>query len=316
MRRLSRMTQTMAESSTPSRSSILLAFAALYVLWGSTYLGIRFLLEGGFTPFLGAGLRMTVAGALLWSFRRLRGASLPAPRQLLELAVAGCFLFVGGNGLVMVAQQSLPSGLVATLVATTPFWLTGLEVLLPGGERPGVAAWLGIALGFGGVAILVGPRLGTGAGATAALLCLIAPVLWSIGGLWAKHRLRKIEPFTVSAFEMLFAGMALLVLGAARGEAAVVAPIASGWWALVYLISFGSLIGFSAFVFLMAHVPAAKVATYSYVNPVIAVFLGWALAGEELGARSLLATLVIVAGVALVNLTAMRRAARVPLSTE
>jgi drug/metabolite transporter (DMT)-like permease len=284
---------------------IYLAFLALYVFWGSTYLGIHYLLVGGFTPFLGAGIRMGIAGGLLLAYVRLRGLPGPSLREMRELAVAGGFLFVGGNGLVMLAQQSLPSGLAATLIATTPFWMTGLERFVPGSARPSVVATAGIAIGFAGVAVLLGPRLS--GGSNLAIVCiLLAPILWSIGGLWAKHRLRGVPPLTVTAYEMLFAAMMLGAVGWVRGEAPDLAPTATGYLALAYLVVFGSLFGFSAFVYLMAKVPSAKVATYSYVNPVIAVFLGWAIASETLTVRSLLGTAVIVIGVSLVNLPVHR----------
>jgi len=291
----------MAEQSGPRRMAILVAFACVYVFWGSTYLGIHYLLEGGFPPFLGASLRLAIAGAVLWAVLRWRRLPTPSVRQMIDLAIAGGFLFVGGNGLVMLAQRSLPSGLAATIVATTPLWMTGVESLLPKGERPGLGAVLGIVVGFGGVAVLIGPEFGTG-DTKAFVLCLIAPILWSVGGLWAKHRVRGVSPFTVTAYEMLFAAVWLGLFGLLHGELPELAPTVSGWLALAYLIVFGSLVGFSAFVYLMASVPVAKVTTYAYVNPVVAVFLGWAIAGEPLTVRSLGATAVIILGVALVNL--------------
>ncbi len=286
-----------------SRLSLVLAFASLYVLWGSTYLAIHYLLAGGFTPFLGAGLRMLVAGLILLSYLRMRGVPLLSGRDTIEAAVAGGFLFVGGNGLVMVAQQWLPSGLAATLIATTPFWMAGLERLLPGGERISGPTIIGIAVGFLGVALLVWPRLSvTGSSVAGVVALLVAPSLWSVGALWAKHRLAHRAPLSVTAYEMLLSAPMLAFTGLVRGELADLAPQPSGWLALAYLIVFGSLMGFSAFVYLMANVPAAQVATYSYVNPAIAVLLGWLLADERLSGQTLAATAIIILGVALVTL--------------
>lgn len=290
----------------------MLAFAALYVIGGSTFLGMRVVMHGGFTAFLGSGARMLIAGCLLVGGTLARGGRIAPRRFWPDLAISGAFLFVGGNALSMIASETVDSGLVALLTASCPFWLTLGASRLPGGERPTAGTALGMLLGFVGLAVVVGPDVRGGGGTPGLLAAALSPVAWAIGGLWAKHRLSALPPATIAGHQMLFGAVPLLAIGLGRGELAHLHPDPGAVLALGYLVTFGNLIAYNSFVFLMAHVPAAKVATYAYVNPVIAVVLGWWLAGERMAPRGLLGAAAILAGVILVNLAQIRQRAPGP----
>ena len=289
----------------PPRWKVVSAFAIVYVIWGSTYLAIRFAIET-LPPFLMASGRFLVAGALMWLWAKRRGAGRPTRRQVGAAAAVGALLLMGGNGGVVWAEQRIDSGLAALLVAMVPLWVVSIEWLLPGGRRPRLALALGVAGGLAGIVLLVGPaelagaeRMDlAGAGAVVA-----ASLLWSIGSLYAARADLPASPRLATGLEMLFGGVGLLVAGALTGEFArldLAAVSATSWAAVAYLVVFGSLVAFSAYVWLLRAAPPSKVATYAYVNPVVALLLGWALAGEELTARTLLAAAVILASVMLI----------------
>lgn len=289
-----------------SRAQVLAAFAAVYVVWGSTYLAIHFAVET-LPPFLMAGARFLVSGAALYAWTRASGAPRPTRLQWRETAVVGAFLLVGGNGGVAWAEQRVPSGLAALLVATVPLWMVLLEWWRSGGVKPGWRTWAGIATGFLGLGILVGPAelLGGGAadGVGAAVL-VVASILWAVGSVYSRRAALPESPLQATGMEMLTGGAMLVLVGSAAGEWGRFDPGAvSGrsLLALAYLIVFGSGVGFTAYVWLLKHVEVAKVSTYAYVNPVVAVFLGWLLAGEAVTARTLAAAAVIVAAVAFIT---------------
>lgn len=291
----------------PSPALILLAFAALYIIGGSTFLGMRYVMQGGFTAFLASGIRMFVAGSLMLAWLLARGGRL-APRSAWpDLAISGTFLFVGGNATSMIAAETVDSGLIALLTATAPFWLTLGAAQLPRGERPSAAGVIGILLGFTGLAVIIGPNLGGGGSTGGILAAAISPVSWAIGGLWARHRLPALPSMTIASHQMLFGTIPLIAIGLARGEVADLSPVPTAYLALGYLIVCGNLISYNSFVFLMAHVPAAKASTYAYVNPVVAVFLGWWIADEHISTRGLVGAAAILTGVLLVNLAQMNR---------
>jgi drug/metabolite transporter (DMT)-like permease len=294
----------------PPRARLLLAFAIVYVVWGSTYLAMR---EAVATlpPFLMAGTRFVVAGALLagWVAARDRPGR-PTAAQWRWAGATGALLMVGGNGGVVWAEaRGVPSGVVALLAASLAIWIVLLDAFLPGGRRQPPLVWVGLAVGLAGVGVLVGPSRIAGAGTVdpaGAGLVLGGSLAWAAGSLLSRGRGRPASALWGSALQMLCGGALLLALAAARGDFARVAaaggaPSARSLAALAYLVVFGSLVGFTAYVWLLQHAAPAKVATYAYVNPLVAVALGWALGGEPLAARTLVAAAVIVGGVALIT---------------
>lgn len=296
----------------PSRTAFVLAFAAVYVAWGSTYLAIR-IAVASVAPAMLAGVRFTVAGAGMLVALRVTGRQvLPRPRELRALAVVGALLLVGGNGLVVWAEQSVPSGLAALIIATVPLWMAGLAALPPSRERLPARAVLGLALGFVGVAILCAPGIGTAGALRGEAALLLAALSWSCGSLYARRATTTVDPLVATGWEMLIGGVLLLAIAAAVPGGAGTRPTAAGVAAIVYLIVFGSWIGFTAYVWLLAHAPAAKVATYAYVNPVIAVLLGWWLLDERVSLPVVAGSAVIVVAVVLVTTARVPRSASAP----
>ena len=282
------------------------AFAAVYLVWGSTYLAILFAIET-LPPFLMAGARFLVSGAALYAWARARGAPRPTRANWRATAVVGAFLLVGGNGGVTWAEQRVPSGLAALLVATVPLWMVLLDWWRGGGGRPTGRTWAGIAVGFLGLGILVGPAELLGGGAADPLgagVLVLASVLWAVGSVYSGRAALPDSPLQATGMEMLAGGAMLAVLGSAAGEWGRLDPGAvspRSLLALAYLIVFGAGVGFTAYIWLLRHVEVAKVSTYAYVNPVVAVFLGWLLAGEQVTARTLAAAAVIVVAVAFIT---------------
>jgi drug/metabolite transporter (DMT)-like permease len=298
----------------PSRSSVAVAFAAIYLIWGSTYLGIRVAVEA-MPPFLLAGARFMIAGALLFAFLKLRGAPWPTTHQWRSNAIIGTILLVGGNGLVVWAQQFVPSGITALLIGVGPLFIVLTEWAWPGGLRPTAVTLGALLLGFAGVIWLAAPwersaEGGLHAGGVAAILA--ACIFWAVGSIYSRHARHGAEPFLASALQMLGGGAALLVSAWLHGEfprlnLAAITPRA--WFAFTYLVTVGSLVGFSTFVWLMKHSTPARVATYAYVNPIVAIFLGWLLLGEPVTSRTLVASAVIIAAVVIITVQKSRPAA-------
>ncbi|MGH9362019.1 MAG: drug/metabolite exporter YedA, partial [Thermoanaerobaculia bacterium] len=287
------------------------ALGSVYLIWGSTYLAIRFAIET-IPPFLMAGVRFLIAGALLYGWSRARGAARPTRRNWLAAALVGACLLLGGNGGVTWAEQRVDSGLTALLVSTVPLWMVLLDWLRPGGRRPGWRVGLGLLLGFAGVTLLVRPGAG---GSTVdplgAAVLVAASLSWAWGSLASRRLPLPESPLLTTGMEMLAGGGLLVLASLATGEPArfaLVAVSGKSLLALGYLIAFGALIGFSAYVWLLREAPPALAATYAYVNPVVAVMLGWAFAGEPLTAGTLAAAAVIVTGVAVIT-SAQRRPA-------
>jgi len=290
----------------PARWLVVAAFAAVYVIWGSTYLAIRFALET-MPPFGMAGVRFLIAGGLLYGWMRWRGAPRPQWIEWRSAAIVGVLLLVGGNGGVVWAELSVPSGIAALIVSSVPLFMVALDWLL--GARPPRAVIVGLALGFTGVVLLVGPsNLSSGFSGSVpfhlpgVLALLAASLSWSIGSLYSKRSPWPKAPLVGISMQMLAGGAGLMVLALARGETLDLAALsARSLGSLAYLIFFGALIGFSAYVWLLGVVSTAKAATYAFVNPAVAVVLGWWLAGEPLTARTLIAAAVIIAGVVLIT---------------
>ncbi len=276
-------------------AGVVAALAAVYVVWGSTYLAIRIALEG-IPPFLMAGVRFLVAGGALFVFLWLRGAPAPSARQWRSAALVGGLLLLGGNGGVVVAEQWVASGLAALAVATVALW----SALFAGlwGQWPRRLEWVGLAVGFGGVALLSleGGLRASPAGAAA---LLAGTMSWALGSMWSR-RLDLPSGMMASAAEMLAGGAMLVAVGLAFGERVPSAIAPRPLLALAYLVVFGSWIGFSAYLYLLRRVRPAAATSYAYVNPVIAMLLGVALGGETISASEWAALPVILAGVAIV----------------
>jgi drug/metabolite transporter (DMT)-like permease len=279
------------------------ALAIVYVVWGSTYLAIRYAIEG-FPPLLSGALRFVVAALLLLTYlvlRRGRSALRATRTQLVTAAASGILLLAGGNGLVTVAEQRVSSGLVALLIACTPLWIVVLRALLR--DRPRPATALGVLVGLGGVALIFLPG---GSGETDlayAALCVLAALCWSAGSLLVTLRPVPPDPLMLTTVEMFAGGLVLVVASLGRDELAgfsVGAVPGRSWVALAYLVVFGSLIAFTAYVWLLGNAPVSIVATYAYVNPAVAVLLGALVAGERLTGSALAGGLVVLAAVVLV----------------
>lgn len=289
----------------PTRWGIALALATVYVVWGSTYLAIRIGVET-WPPFLMAALRFVVAGGMMLAWARWRGAAWPSWAQWKATTEVGVWLLVVGNAGVCWAEQWVPSGLTALLIATTPLWMALLDWWWFKGARPsGRMAW-GLGLGFVGAGLLVAPgKLAGGehVSPVGAVALLVATMGWAFGSLRSRRVAMPASPWLATAMEMLAGGVILLVVSAVRGDWAEVAsaPVSErSMWALGYLIVFGSMIGFSAYVWLLQMTTTAVASTYAFVNPLIAVALGAVVAGEAMSARTLVAGAAIVAGTVLI----------------
>jgi drug/metabolite transporter (DMT)-like permease len=296
----------------PSRVAVTSAFAILYVVWGSTYLAILFAIET-LPPFLMASLRFFIAGSLLYAWSRaVSGAAAPRLSQWRATAIVGVALLVGGNGLVVWSEQRIASGVAALLVGTVPCFMVLLDWLRPGGVRPTGRVVAGLVLGLLGLVWLVGPDSVMGGGRAdlvGAAALVLASFSWAAGSIYSRHASMPSSPFLSTAMQMLAGGAGLLILAVARGEPwqfAAAAVSLRSILSLGYLVVFGSIIAFSAYVWLLRVSTPARVSTYAYVNPVVAVLLGAAFAGEALTARMLVAAAVIVSGVALITLAPRR----------
>jgi drug/metabolite transporter (DMT)-like permease len=283
---------------------VALALAALYLIWGSTYLAIRVAVET-IPPFAMGSIRFLVAGAVLYlaTARRRPGDARPGRREWRDAAIIGGFLLLGGNGLVMLGETTVASGIAALLIATLPLWVAILGRLFFN-LRLARSALAGIALGFAGVGALVWP---TGGGAavdpTGVVILLGSPVLWAIGSLYSSRAHLPERPLVGVAMQMLCAGVMFGVVAIATGELSGLRPAAvtsASVLAVAYLVVAGSLVGFTAYAWLLRVAPLPLVATYAYVNPIVAVALGALILGEPVTPRTVLAGLVIIAAVAII----------------
>jgi drug/metabolite transporter (DMT)-like permease len=301
-----------------SRSSlrITLCFLAVYLVWGSTYLAIRYAIET-LPPLLMAGARYVAAGAALYAWGMRDGAR-PTLRNWREALLLGAFFFLGGNGAVVWAEQRIPSGIASLLIATMPLWVVLLDWLRPGGARPHPLVTAGVVIGFGGLLLLMSQSGtdSTGIDMAGAVVLVGGALCWAIGSLYALGAdLPRSLPLA-SGMEMLAGGVLLTLGGLAGGELGTLrldAISTRSVLAFVYLVVFGSIITFSAFRYLVDAVSPSRVSTYAYVNPVVAVVLGWLLAGETISARTLTGAAVIVGAVAMVTAGVSARSARGPV---
>lgn len=287
------------------RGLVITAFIAIYLIWGSTYLGIRFAIET-IPPFLLSGVRFGLAGILLLSVAATRGVARATLPQWRTAAIVGCLLMLA-NSLVGVAEKRIPSGVAALLVAMTPLFMVLLEWARPHGRRPTVWVVIGLLIGLAGVATLVGPASfgdGERIDPIGAATVVLGALAWSAGSIYSRHAPRPESSLMMTAIQMTIGGAFVGILAIVTGELTTFqlsAVSMRSTLAFVYLLVFGSLIGFSAFVYLLRVSTPAKVATYAYVNPVVAVLLGWLFAGEAISGRMLAAAAIIVAGVALIT---------------
>ncbi|HEY2980170.1 MAG TPA: EamA family transporter [Anaerolineales bacterium] len=286
---------------------IWIALLALYIVWGSTYLAILFAVET-IPPFLHAAMRFLISGLILFIWRRAAGDPVPTRRQWISTAIVGVLLLVGGNGFVAFAEQRIPSGVAALIVGTVPLWLVLIEALRRGGTRPNWQSIAGLLIGFGGIFLLIGPSEIVGSSIhfdpVGIAAVVAAAFFWSLGSIFSRSA--DLPPSTLMATgtEMLAGSVALFILSGSIGEWRGFDPAqisTSSWLGLAYLITFGSLIGFVSYGWLLKNAPVSLVATYAYVNPLVAIMLGAWVAHEALNARILVAALIIIGSVVLTN---------------
>lgn len=294
-------------SSISLRWRISIAFAAIYLIWGSTYLAIRFAIET-IPPYLLGGVRFLIAGGILYAVLRWRGVQAPLRLQWRSAWIIGALLLWGGNGGVMLAEQYVPSSLAALIIALVPLWMVLLNWRWGDRMRPTTGMMLGVALGLAGIALIAAPGQSAADGSVnpiGLLILIFSSLAWSTGSLYSRRAALPANALMSTAAEMLAGGVLMLIAGLLLGQGAQVRldhVSAISLAALAYLVVFGSFIGFTAYVWLLKVSTPARVSTYAFVNPVVAVFLGWALAGEELSLRMLMAAAVIVAAVMLITL--------------
>jgi drug/metabolite transporter (DMT)-like permease len=289
--------------SVTSKRSAYLAWLVVCLVWGTTYLCIRVALET-MPPLLMAGARWVLAGAIILIGLKIRGERIPKPGAWWSLTLLGILLIGFGNGAVVWAEQTVPSGLTAVLVAAVPFWMVGVERFMPNAERVSIRRLVGLLVGFGGILLLVWPELGVDArkgfvgGVVATQLACAG---WAIGSSYSRRRGTEENVLAAASLEMLFGGLALLLAGALRNEWANLAITPRTGTALAYLIVAGSVAGFSAYAYALKHLPVAIVSVYAYVNPMIAVLLGTLILGESLSPRLAVAGAIVLVGMALVK---------------
>lgn len=277
----------------------------VYILWGSTYLAIRYAVET-IPPFLMAAIRFSVSGAVLYLWRRGAGDAPPTLAQWRTAGIIGVLLLVGGNGGVVWAEQRVPSGLTALLVSAVPLWMVILDLVRPGGKWPGFWVVAGIAAGFAGIVMLAAPD-GIGPGAsrmdvTGIAVLVAASFLWSVGSVYSKTVAHHPSALLDTGMTMLAGAAGFIVMATVTGEWASIGTkevSAASLWGLGYLIVFGALVGFAAYTWLIRYAPISLVSTYAYVNPVVAVFLGFFIAHEQVTARIVVAAAIIIGSVAL-----------------
>ncbi len=284
-----------------------IALVLVYIIWGATYLGIRFAVET-IPPFLMAGTRFLVAGAIFYIWRRSAGDPAPTRGQWLRAGLVGLILLLGGNGLISLAEKNVASGIAALIVGSAPLWMTTIEALRPGGVRPNVLGVIGLLLGFGGIVLLVGPSLLQPAQVNSQpigiITALFAALFWSIGSVMGRNVDLPRSSLLSTSIEMLAGGAGLYLAGTLTGEwrqFSLAAVSLRSWLGLIYLTIFGSMVGFAAYAWLLRNAPLPLVSTYAYVNPLVAILLGSLLAQEVLTAHILLAALVIVGSVVIIN---------------
>jgi drug/metabolite transporter (DMT)-like permease len=287
---------------------VIAAFAAVYIVWGSTYLAIRYAVET-IPPFIMGGARFVVSGLLLYAWARMRGAPRPTKLEWRDASIAGMLMLCFGNGAVGWAEQRLSSGIAALIVAVVPLWMVLLDWWRPRGSRPGAKTILGVLVGLAGLAVLVGigdVRASGSVDKTAAIILVLGSLSWAAGSVYNKHGVQPESSAMATGAQMLGGSVILVIVGALTGELngfSIAAVSRESWLGWIYLVTFGSLIGFTAYIYLLKAVSPAKAATYAYVNPIVAVLLGWAIADETVTRRMILGAAIILGAVAMITLS-------------
>ena len=283
------------------------ALLAVYIVWGSTYLGIHFAVET-IPPFFHAAVRFLIAGTFLFIWRRMAGDPAPTRSQWKSAVIVGGLLLVGGNGLISLSEISIPSGVAALIVATIPMFMVLIEALRPGGVKPSLGQVFGLLVGFSGVALLIGPAEfggGRGFSLVGGGIAVSAAFLWALGSIYNRNTDLPKSTLLFTGMEMLMGSLGLFIVSGLMGEFGrlnIAAISTRSLLGLLYLITFGSLVGFTSYAWLLRNAPVSLISTYPYVNPIVAVLLGSMFAHEKLDARTLIATLIIVGSVIIVNL--------------
>lgn len=280
---------------------------AVYIFWGGTYLAMKFAIET-MPPFMMAGIRFMTAGAIVYAWQVSRGASKPTVTQWKNAAIVGGLLLLGGNGGVVWAEQMVSSGIAAIIVATVPLWMALIAWLWQGGSRPNGMVMGGLLIGFIGIILLVKSSGSDLSGTTTPWIgyasLVAASLSWAVGSIYSRIAKLPEAPLLAIAMQMLTGGFFCLVFGIITGESGrfdVMAISMQSALALGYLIIFGSIVGFSAFIWLLKAADPTIVSTYAYVNPIVAVILGWALAGEQMTLQAALAAVIIVISVVMIT---------------
>lgn len=299
------------------------ALIAVYLVWGSTYLAIRFTIET-IPPFISAGFRFLISGLILYSWRRLRGDSPPKSVEWRSAAIIGVLLLLGGNGSLVWAEQRIPSGIASLFIATAPLWMVLIDALRPGGTRANWLTWLGVLIGFSGTALLANPwQTHTTSSALDPLgmaVLIFAALSWSVGSLYSRKASLPDSPLMGTGMEMLIGSLGLFIMAGITGEwsqfhLASISMRSMG--GLAWLIVFGSGIGFVAYTWLLRNAPTPIVSTYAYVNPVVAIFLGVLIANETLESLEIISAFIIITGVILITTARSlvdKKPLRVPLT--
>ena len=304
---VSEVSAAIPHASAAPRTMVLIAFAAVYILWGSTYFFIRIGIET-IPPFVMAGIRHIAIGLVFYPVFRHLSKEKPTPAQWRTTIITGLLLLLCGNGALSWAETRVPSGIASLLVATVSLWMVILDWLRPGGVRPSPRVLIGFVLGFAGIALLVGPSHLGGServNPAGAVTLILGSLAWAAGSIYSRHHPVPQSPLLGVAMQSLAGGAGLWIVAAATGELHQFHPAQvtmRSWLAVLYLFSFGSALGFSAYIYILKHSTASRVATYAFVNPVVALFLGFSLGGEPLTPRTLVASGTILAAVVLVIL--------------
>jgi drug/metabolite transporter (DMT)-like permease len=288
-----------------STFTIVIALLSVYIIWGSTYLGIKIAIET-FPPLLMAGIRFTIAGALLYGYVIVKERKYPKLIEWRDTTIIGTLLLLGGNGLVVIAEQSIPTSIAAIIIATVPLWMIVIGWMMKSQTKPNRSTLFGTVLGFCGVAILMYPshQENLHFDLFGLFLTLLAAILWSLGSIYSQKATLPSSTMLSTAMQMITGGLVLVMVGTFAGEWQHLNPEAfssRSFFALMYLIFFGSLLGFSAYVWLLQNVSPYLASTYAFVNPIVALFLGYFFADEVLSFKALIATVFIISAVVIIT---------------